>query len=120
MLFRAVSDYTPFIISKTYKVNEQDVYETWTDANGITHRVIYRRKISGSFEMKFINRQEYDNFLSDLASVKTDGYYPVELYVNNLLTTKSANVFLQIEPAMSAQYSDYPEMDEFSVKVVER
>lgn len=120
MLFTAVSDFTPFIISKTYKVNKQDVYETWTDANGITHRVIYRTKISGSFEMQFINRAMYDVFIDELESIKTDGYYPVELYVNNLLTTKTANVFLQIEPAMAAQYSDYPEMDKFSVKVVER
>lgn len=120
MLFTAVSDFTPFIISKTYKVNEQDVYETWTDANGITHRVIYRKKISGSFELQFIDRSIYDRFIDELESIKQDGFYPIELYINNLLMTKQVNAFLSMEPVMNAQFSDYPEMAKFSVKVVER
>ncbi len=121
MLFTVnAKDYTPFIISKTYKVNRLDVYESWTDANGITHRVVYRQKISGSFDIKFINRSHYSQFLSDLGAVKNDGYHAVSLYLNNMLTSANANVFITMEPAMNAQYSDYPEMAKFSVKVVER
>ena len=113
-------DFTPYIISKTYEVNKQDTYESWTDANGILHRSIYRTHISGDFDMKFIDRTKYNAFLTALSAVKTDGYYPVTVYVNNTLSTETINAFITIKPAMSAQYANYPEMEQFSVEVMQR
>lgn len=113
-------DFTPYIISKSYEVNKQDVYEGWTDANGIAHRSIYRTKISGTFTMKFIDRTKYSAFLTALSAVKTDGYYAVTLYVNNTLSSETINAFVTIHPAMTAQYSNYPEFEQFQVEVVQR
>lgn len=113
-------DFTRSIISTSYEMNKQDVFEAWTDANGISHRSIYRSKISGSFELKFINRAKYNAFISALNAVKTDGYYPVTVYVNNTLATETINAFVHIAPSMTAQYSDYPEMEQFSVEVEQR
>lgn len=113
-------DFTPYIISKSYAINKQDTYETWTDANGIVHRSIYRTRISGDFNMKFIDRTKYNAFLTALSAVKTDGYYPVTLYVNNTLASETINAFITIHPAMSAQYTNYPEMEEFTVEVMQR
>lgn len=115
-----LTDFTKYIVSPTYQVNQQDDYESWKDANGIKHRVVYRSRISGSFDMKFIDRAQYETFLTALETVKQDGYYTVLLYVNNTLTLQTADVFIQIEPAMAAQYSKVPEMNKFKVTVEER
>lgn len=113
-------DYTPFIISESYKINRQDAFRSWTDANGIQHRVVYRTKVSGSFEIKFINRAMFQSFLTALEAVKQDGYHTVSLYINNTLTVVTLDAFITIEPAMQAQYSGVPEMCKFTVKVEER
>lgn len=121
MLFEVSNtDFTPFIISKSYKMNQQDSYEEWTDGNGITHRNVYRSKISGSFEMKFINRAAYGSFLSALSTVKTDGYHTVTVFVNNTLSPQTIEAFITIEPSMTAQYTNIPEFEQFNVKVVQR
>ncbi len=121
MLFEVLeTDFTPYIVSKTYKMNQQDTYESWVDGNGITHRNVYRSKISGSFEMKFINRTAYGSFLAALDAVKTDGYHIVTVFVNNKLLPKTIEAFITIEPSMTAQYSNVPEFEQFSVKVEQR
>lgn len=114
------TDFTKYIVSPTYQVNKQDDYESWKDANGIKHRVVYRSRISGTFDMKFIDRTQYENFLMALETVKQDGYYTVLLYVNNTLQLEMADVFIEIDPAMTAQYSRVPEMNKFKVRVEER
>lgn len=118
MLFTVNSvDFTSYIVSPSYKVNKQDTFETWVDGNGISHRAIYRTKISGTFEIKFVSPTKYSNFLTALSAVKTNGYYPVTLYVNNTLASETINAFVTIEPAMTAQYSSGPEVEKFTVKV---
>lgn len=121
MLFQILStDFTPYIISKTYTMNKQDSYEKWVDGNGITHRAIYRTKISGTFEMKFINRTAYNTFLTALEAVKTDGYHSVTVYVNNKLHMETIDAFVTIEPSMTAQYKTVPEFEQFTVRVEQR
>ena len=121
MLFEVLeTDFTPYIVSGSYKMNQQDSYEEWTDGNGIKHRNVYRTKISGSFEMKFINRAAYGSFLAALDAVKTDGYYTVTVFVNNTLFPQTIEAFITIEPSMAAQYLHIPEFEQFSVKVEQR
>ena len=121
MLFEILNtDFTPYIISGSYKMNQQDSYEEWTDGNGIKHRNVFRSKISGSFEMKFINRAAYGSFLSALDAVKTDGYHTVTVFVNNTLLSEEIEAFITIEPSMMAQYAKIPEFEQFSVKVEQR
>lgn len=113
-------DYTKYIISESYEVNVQDVYNSWTDGNGIKHRGVYRTRIEGKLTMRFLDRSAYNTFLTDLAAVKTSGYYPITVYVNNTLATANINAFLEIEPAMEANYTTYPLMSKFTVKLEER
>ena len=113
-------DFTRYIVSSTYQINKQDDYESWKDANGINHRVVYRSRISGSFDMKFIDRAQYENFLLALDSVKQDGYYRVLVYVNNTLQMELIDAFITIDPSMAAQYRNVPEMNKFRVRVEER
>ena len=121
MMFQVLNtDFTRYIISPSYKMNQQDTYESWVDGNGVTHRVVYRSKISGQFEMKFMNREKYGLFLSALDAVKTDGYYTVTVFVNNTLFPQTIEAFITIEPSMTAKYNGIPEFEQFTVKVEQR
>lgn len=112
-------DYTKYILAGSWEVNRQDVYKSWTDANGINHRSIYRTRVSGEFTIQFINRSVYNTFLNDLAAVKANGYYPMTVYQNNVMSTASINAFISMEPAMEANYTTNPAFDKFTVKLEE-
>lgn len=112
-------DYTKYILAGSWEVNRQDVYKSWTDANGINHRSIYRTRVSGEFTIQFIDRSKYSVFLNDLAAVKANGYYPMTVYQNNVGSTASINAFISMEPAMAANYTVNPEFEKFTVKLEE-
>ncbi len=113
-------DYTKYILSGSWKVNRQDIYKSWTDANGITHHNVYRTKIDGECTMRFYSRSAYADFLNDMAAVKVSGYYPITVYVNNVLGVATINAFVtRLEPAMAAQYAVTPEFEQFTFKFEE-
>lgn len=112
-------DLTPYIVAKTYAVNRQDVFDEWTDGNGIVHRNITRTRIEGEFQAKFWKHSAYATFMSNMAGVKTDGYYPMTVYLNNAETTSSANLYVEYAPAMTYKYTT-PEYEVINFKVRER
>lgn len=112
-------DLTPYIISPSYEMNREDVFREWVDGNGVTHRSVYRTRIVGQFDVKFWDRSQYAVFLGALSAVKTGGYYPMTVYVNNTETTASANMFLEFSPVLTAKYSN-PEYETFRIAMEER
>lgn len=50
------TDITPYIVEGSYKVNAEDSYESWKDANMVEHRVVIAEKVKGSFEVVCSNR----------------------------------------------------------------
>lgn len=113
-------DLSPYIITPSYEMNKEDVYNEWVDGNGITHRNVYRTRITGEFSVKFWNRSAYASFLTALGGVKTSGYYPMTVYINNTQTTEAANLFVEFGPALTAQYTAGNEYERFRIRVEER
>lgn len=112
-------DYTKYILAGSWEVNRQDVYTDWEDANRIKRRSIYRTRVSGQFTIQFIDRSKYADFLSDLEAVKSNGYYPMTVYQNNVGSTVSINAFISMDPVMAANYATTPEFEKFTVKIEE-
>lgn len=115
------TDYTSKIKMGTYKVNSQPVYEEWTDGNYLTHRVVTRRRLSGSFTMLFDDPVEYYEFLykvQDLTGI--EGYTTASLYVNNLHTIQDANVYISLEPINLVPYFGAKSHDGFTISINER
>lgn len=112
-------DLTPFIIAPSYEMNQEDVFREWVDGNGITHRNVYRTRISGQFDVKFWDRSAYTTFLSSINGVKTGGYYPMTVYVNNTELSVNADLFMNFQPILTAKYST-PEYEKFRITVEER
>lgn len=113
-------DFTGHIQMPSYTINSQPIYEEWQDGNGIYHRDIVRRRISGSFTMWFNDLSEYYEFLDYVNdSEETGGYCNISLYVNNLHEVADLEAFISLEPAnteptMSQQHEG------FTVNIEER
>lgn len=114
-------DLTHYITVPSYIMNSKDVYNEWVDANGLTHRDVYRTKVSGKFTMLFTDHDEYFDFLKLINEHKgTGGYVPVSLYVNNLNTIVNTDVYIEMEPANTLPYFGINKYDGFEVSIVER
>jgi len=108
------TDITEYIQEKTYDINAQRSYTSWTDSNFREHRDNIYEKISGSFQMVFfdgysVNGVTVDKFadLLDLVEANTtDGVTTLRLTVNNLnaeLKTISCYVDIQANPMLYAK-----------------
>lgn len=88
---------TPWIDIQDYKMNREDIFEEWEDANWNLHRVIARTKISGEFKVGFSKATDFAALVALLGTEKTaDGYYPVEAYCNNTGTNETFYAFLDV------------------------
>ena len=57
-------DITPFIVAGSYAVSSQPEYDTWYDGNRTERRGIKRWKLKGSFNVKFMDANDYRSFLA--------------------------------------------------------
>lgn len=116
------NDYTQYITVPSYKVNYAPVYNTWTDANYITHRDTLRYKVSGSFKMLFNTEEELNQFLDDIYNNEdaSGGYIPIKVYVNNLSNQQDIDAYISFTLANDKPYYGVKEHEGFEVKVEER
>jgi hypothetical protein len=81
------NDYSAKVLMDTYDVNQTDVYTQWEDANGRTHRDVYRKKVVGSFDMQISDIAEYSAFVADVQNnTQNGGYVSCRIAINNLNT----------------------------------
>lgn len=116
------NDYSSKVLMDTYNVNRIDVYTEWDDANGKTHRDIYRTRIEGSFDMQISSISEYRAFINDIKTRKSSGgYVPCKVCVNNLdQESVSVNMFIDYAPIRTMN-NDYTKgYMSFTVNVKER
>lgn len=91
------TDLTDFVDIQNYKVDQSDVYQSWTDGNWIEHREFVRQRISGEFKLGFSEAADFDNFTALLISARQPGgYYPVTVYVNNTGSVAAIEAFLEV------------------------
>ena len=94
------TDLTAFADIQNYSVNQDDVWQEWTDGNWNGHRDIVRTRISGTVKLGFRTAASWEAFLALLAAEKTAaGYYPVTLYVNNTGALETVSAFLDMTNA---------------------
>lgn len=81
-------DFTKYIVVPTYDVNSTDINEDWTDADYVTHRIVVREKVTGTFDIRFSSVKEYNDFMDILYQnrvVNGKGYTELRVQVNNKL-----------------------------------
>ena len=117
-----IHDYTQFIKMPTYQVNQIDVYNEWTDANGTIHRDVYRTSTEGSFTLWFDDHDDYEQFISDINEFKTvqEGYILAEVYINNKLDSYRGYFYIDFTPANELPYMGSKAHEGFQVTIKER
>lgn len=115
-------DYSNHVLAGSYKVSEQDIYNTFTDGFGIEHHLKYRTKVSGSFEMFFRTLTEFNTFMTRLNSVKDSmgSYYVVTVAINNTNQTKQINCHLKFDTIRNKDGANDDFMEKFTVSIEER
>lgn len=114
------TDLTRFIMVPSYKVNEFNIGEEWTDANESDHRDIVRTRVQGSFTLKFHTEDEYWDFMDLVNNNKTSGdYLLVTLFLNNKNKVVSKNIFIDFEAANTLPYFGIKEYSGFDVTIKE-
>ncbi len=86
------TDISQYVQEKSYKIDSEDEYTEWKDSVGHKHRGGYISKVSGSFELVFIDGwtqnntpvDGYGDFLTLIANNSTDKKLTITLTVNNL------------------------------------
>ena len=104
------TDVTQYVQEKTYDINAEKKYtSTWTDSNHVEHRDGAYEKITGTFQMVFIDGYTANNtivdgfsdFLTLLSNNTSGGVTAMSVTVNNqngVLKTISAYVDLKASP----------------------
>lgn len=117
------TDYTRHIVAPTYEVDLKPLYDEWVDANRVTHREVVRKRIEGTFTMKFYNISEYNEFLTTLHDSETlGGYVTCSLYANCTRTLyEDVDIFFDLKlPNEEPFISSGGEYEGFEVTVTER
>ena len=116
------NDYSAKVLMDTYSVNQIDIYTSWEDANGRTHRDVYRKKLSGEFEMMISNASEYQAFVQDVQShMQNGGYVTCKVAVNNLNTENvQADLFIDYTPIRTMNNNYTKGYLSFTVTIEER
>ena len=116
------NDYSAKVLMDTYNVNRIDIYTEWEDANGTTHRDVYRKKIQGEFDMLISNVAEYSAFIADVQNNTTNGgYVTCKVCVNNYNQENvQADMFIDYTPIKTMNNNYTKGYLSFTVRVEER
>lgn len=115
-------DVTPFIVLNSYEVSSQPVYDKWNDGNGHERRAIKRRRLEGSFSVKFFSPSDYQAFLAAIEGEKVTGfdYLSVIAYDNKSRTVNTIEAYLDYEPINVEPSIGWSFNEEIEIKVTER
>ncbi len=116
------NDYSKYVLAGTYQINSNDEYEEWQDGWFVTHRIVIRKRISGSIRIKFKSFEEYQAFIADLDAVRAvDGSCLIGLYVNNTGETAAVNAFIRNDMTVQKYRGDNLKVvNEFDLKIEEK
>lgn len=115
------NDLSNYIVEGSYKMDSEDIYESWKDANYVTHRIIIAHKISGTFDMVVNPKNEvtvadiYDIF----NDASDDGVIIAGVYVSNTGATEAIECYWSITNKEHELKADGTFIDILTVKLEE-
>lgn len=96
----AAVDMTGAADVQNFNLNQEELYQEWTDGNWVDHRAVVRTRISGSVALGFRSEAALQAFLTAFAAArKEDGTVHLKSYVNNVETVCDYYAFVDISGA---------------------
>jgi len=116
------TDVSDNIVRGSYKVNRIEVYKTYEDANGATHRRFIRQKMSGTLQMFFKYMEDYADFIELIEDNKSATTYAVTctLYDNYSGELYSVNAFIDFQPTITQDAGLREYMQVLDITIEER
>lgn len=115
------TDLTVRLNTRSYVMNKEPVFESWTDGNSIEHRVKTRDRITGTVAIEFNNATDLSTFMTLLSSsITADGYYSVTAYVVNTDTTETINAFLDMTATAEWDFVNSRQRHVLTITVTQR
>lgn len=115
-------DITPFIVLNSYKVSTQPEYDTWKDGDYTERRGIKRRKLKGTFSVKFFSGKDFNDFLTTIEGARTSGDYIIatvyDVKAKNI--KENALVFFDYDPPDVYPSAGLSDTEEIEVTITER
>lgn len=103
------TDVTRYIDKDTYKMNSEDVYQSWQNANFVEKRIPVRTKVSGEFDIRCGKGLTLANFLSNWEAAVVNKVVTIGVFVQN------RNDFELIEAFYSITGKEHVELDNGAV-----
>ena len=116
------TDCSDNVVRGSYKVNRIDVYKTYEDANGATHRRYIRKKMSGTLQMFFKFMSDYEDFIELIDANKSATTYAVActLYDNLSSDVYTVNAFIDFQPTITQDAGLREYMQVLDITIEER
>lgn len=113
-------DITKWIDKDTYKVNAEDIYESWQNANFVETRIFIRDRVSGKFDIRCGSRSTYADFLTNWNAATTNGVVTMGIYVQNKNQMKAVNAFFTFTGEEHYENPNGARFDRVTVEIEER
>lgn len=117
------TDITNYIVEGSYKMDSNDVYESWKDGNMREHRVIVAQKISGEFQVVCSNRSNsitLQNFLAIWNGAVDNGVVTLGAYVLDTNSFELLEAYYDIENVKHERSGDGSFIDVLKITITER
>jgi hypothetical protein len=117
------TDITNYIVEGSYKMDSNDVYESWKDGNMREHRVIVAQKISGAFQVVCSNRSNsitLQNFLAIWNGAVDNGVVTLGAYVLDTNSFELLEAYYDIENVKHDRAGDGSFIDVLKITITER
>ena len=111
------TDYSNYLLD-SYDINERRDYSSWNDVKGHKYKDLTRTSIQGSLNIT-LSHEQLAKFQQDLEAVRDDKIYTIEVYVNNLFTTKVIKAYIDYYPELRKDTSSGKLYDDISITVEE-
>ena len=116
-------DYTPDIVDGSYKIDSDDVYESWTDGNMVEHRIIVTSKVTGSVQVLCSEEGTWprvSEFLADLAAATSNHVLTLGVYVPSRGSVEAINCYYDLKSASHIKSIGGKLTDVFTLEIKER
>lgn len=115
------TDFSDHVVAGTYAVNNEPVFTSYEDANGVEHRQKIRDRVVGTFDMIFKTLEDFNDFIECVKeyTLPSSCAVPILVQVNNTAELKLVNAFIDFSPTRNRNdmWQDY--MERFQVKIKE-
>lgn len=113
---------TQYINRKTYKMNAEDIYESWENGNLVTTKVFIRKKITGSFEIAVWgkNNMDWAAFLNLWNGAVEDGIVTLGVFVQNTNTFETIEAYFETTSKAHEKLMNGNYLDRVTFKIEER